>query len=325
MKCLFGIHSASCEFYPPSNSLQLVEKHKEFWKRVLKLAGKKDIFFNASAITFNIFICAIPFVLILISIIGYVLSVDEAFNEIVRYGREFFPSFTYETQNNDVFQGAVTIESLLRPLVGARQIFGIIGIIVLMFFTQGLLHSLKHVLFDTFDIKERKHPIMDVVYNFFGFSLIGTVFLFFSLAISTISLFNLSRIYLPFTDIVIELPWIYDFLNIVLPIILAFMILYVVFRFVSERKIKPKVALMAALTYTLLFEIAKFGLSTYLEYAFSTYRYFYQGYTVLILLGVWTFYTALLFVISAIMARAYKDVYLGNRPSIEENPYTAIS
>lgn len=302
-----------------------MEKHKEFWKRVLKLAGKKDIFFNASAITFNLFICAVPFVLILISIIGYVLSAEEAFNEIVRYGREFFPSFTYETQSDDVFRGAITIETLLNPLIGARRIFGIVGIIVLLFFTQGLLHSLKHVLFDTFDIKERKHPVMDVVYNFFGFSLIGTVFLIFSLAISTVSLFNLSQIKIPFTEIVIELPWIYDFLNFVLPIVLAFFVLYVVFRFVSERKIAPKVAMIAAFTYTILFELAKYGVSMYLDYAFSTYRYFYQGYTVLIILAVWTFYTALLFVVSAIIGRAYRDIYMVNKPSIEENPYTAIS
>lgn len=307
------------------NKELVLDKQKEFWKRALKLAGKKDIFFNASAITFNLFICSIPIILILISIIGYVLSVDEAFNEIVRYGREFFPSFTYETQQDDVFRGAITIETFLRPLVGARKVFGIIGIIVLIFFTQGLLHSLKHVLFDTFDIKERKHPVIDLIYNFFGFTLIGIVFLFFSLAISTISLFNLSQIDVPFTDIVIELPWIYDFLNLVLPIFLAFLVIYVVFRFVSERKISPKIALMATVTYTVLFEVAKFGLSMYLEYAFATYRYFYQGYTILILLGVWTFYTALLFVVSAIMARAYQDIYVDDIPAVQENPYTAIS
>ena len=302
-----------------------MQKQKEFWKRVLKLAGKKDIFFNASAITFNLFICAVPFVLILISIIGYLLTAEEAFNEIVRYGREFFPSFTYESQSSDIFRGAITIETLLEPLIGARQIFGIIGIVVLLFFTQGLLHSLKHVLFDTFDIKERKHPIMEVISNFFGFSLIGIVFLFFSLAVSTISLFNLSKIDIPFTNMVIELPWIYDFLNFVLPIVLAFFVLYIVYRFVSERKVKPKVALFAASVYTILFEVAKYGVSMYLEYAFSTYRYFYQGYTVLIILALWTFYTALLFVLSAIIARAYKEVYLSKKPSIEENPYTAIS
>ncbi|WP_020402688.1 YihY/virulence factor BrkB family protein [Gracilimonas tropica] len=302
-----------------------MDKQKQFWKRVLKLASKKDIFFNASAITFNLFICAVPFVLILISIIGYLLSAEEAFNEIVRYGREFFPSFTYETQSDDVFRGAITIETLLEPLIGARRIFGIVGIVVLLFFTQGLLHSLKHVLFDVFDIKERKHPIMDVIYNFFGFSVIGIVFLTFSLAVSTISLFNLSQIDIPFTDMVIELPWIYDFLNFLLPIFLAFFVVYVVFRFVSERKIKPRIALIAAGVYTILFEIAKYGVSMYMEYAFATYRYFYQGYTVLIILTVWTFYTALLFVLSGMIARAYKDIYLMDRPSIEENPYTAIS
>ncbi|HBQ60233.1 MAG TPA: hypothetical protein DD671_11590, partial [Balneolaceae bacterium] len=151
------------------------------------------------------------------------------------------------------------------------------------------------------------------------------MFLFFSLAISTISLFDLSEIDIPFTEMVIELPWIYDFLNFVLPIILAFFVVYVVYRFVSERKIKPRIALMAAGVYTILFELAKYGVSMYLEYAFATYRYFYQGYTVLIILAVWTFYTALLFVLSGMIARAYKDVYLIDRPSIQENPYTAIS
>lgn len=302
-----------------------MQRHKEFWKRALTLAGKKDIFFNASAVTFNLLICAIPFVLILISIIGYVLSIDEAFNEIVRYGREFFPSFTYESENNDIFRGAITIESLLRPLVGARQVFGIAGIVILIFFTQGLLHTVKHVLFEVFDIKERKHPIMDAIYNFIGFSLIGALFVFFSLAISFISLFNLSEFQIPFTAIVIELPWIYDFLNLILPIFLAFFIQYVIFRFVSERKIKPMVAFMAAITYTVLFEIAKFGLSKYLVYAFATYKYFYQGYTVLVMLFFWTFYSALLFVVSAVLARAYDDTFVANKPSVEENPYTAIS
>lgn len=297
---------------------------KRYWKRVYQLAGEKDIFFNASAITFNLFICSIPFILILISVIGYVLSIDEAFEAIVRYGHEFFPSFVYESQNNDVF-GAITFESLLKPLIGARRIFGIAGIIILIFFTQGLLHSLKHVLFDIFDVKERKHLIMDAVYNVIGFGLIGTVFLFFSLSISFISLFNLSELHIPFTEIVIQLPWIYDFLNLVLPVFLAFFVQYIVFRFLSERKIKARVALMAAITYTVLFEIAKFGLSKYLVYALASYQYFYQGYTILIVFCLWTFYTALLFVVTAIFARAYKDVYTANEPQIEENPYTAIS
>lgn len=249
---------------------------------------------------------------------------DEAFNELVRYGQELFPSFSYDPQTSDVIKGPGTIENLLDPLIGARAVFGIAGIVILLFFTQGLIHALKHVLFDSFDIQERKHPIMDAIYNFLAFGLLGTVFLFFSLSVGLVSLVP-SNFNVPFTDLVIELPWIYDLLNIILPIVLTFFIQYVVFRFISERKIRPQVALMGAATYTLLFEIARFGLSAYLEYAFSAYRYFYQGYTILVIISIWIFYSALLFVISTLLARAYQDIYVSHRPTVEENPYNAIS
>lgn len=316
-----------------------MQKAKDYWNRVKEVASKKDIFFNASAITFNLFICAIPFVLILISIIGYVLSYDEAFDEIVRYGEELLPQFTYEsTPNdivtngapvestpNDVVTGSDTIESIITPLIGARQVFGIVGLIILLFFTQGLFHSVKHVIFNIFDIEERKHPLMEVIYNFFAFGILGTVFLFFSLSISMISLLDFGEIAVPFTDIVIRLSWIYELIDLILPVIFTFLLQFVIFRYISERKIPVRVALMGAITYTLMFETAKFIVSFYLGYAFSAYQYFYQGYAVLVVIGIWTFYSAILFVVAVIMAKAYKDVYCKPDTPIETNPYTALS
>lgn len=301
-----------------------MQKYKNFWRLIVDLIIKKDVFFNASAITFNLFICAIPFTLLLISIIGYVLSYDEAFNEILRYGRELFPSFTYESQSGDVFRGAITIETLLNPLIGARRIFGIIGIIVLIFFSQGLFHTLKHVVFDIFEIEDRRHPILEMIYNFFTFGLVGSVFIFFSLAISLVSLFSIKQVGLPYTDLTIELGWIFEFLNIIIPIIFTLFLFYTIFRYISEKRMQPKVAMLGSVVYTLLFEIAKYGVGIYLDYAFSAYRHFYQGYTVLVIIGVWAFYSALLFVISTIIARAYQKIFLeGESPT--ENPYTIIS
>ncbi|MEO1023126.1 MAG: YihY/virulence factor BrkB family protein [Bacteroidota bacterium] len=296
-----------------------------FWKRTFVLMGKKDLFFNASAITFNLILCSIPFTLIMISIIGYVLSVDQAFDEIVRYGQEFFPNFSFEFNNKDIFRGEDTIHSLLNPLIGARRIVGITGFIILMFFTQGLIHSLKHVMFDAFEIEDRKHPVMDAVYNFLAFGVLGSVFLFFSLVIFTLDFFDFSEIAIPYTDIVIRLGWVYRVLDIVLPIALMFLVQYAIFRFVSERKLSPKVALFGAFAYTVLFEIAKFIVSNYMEVAFSAYRNFYQGYALLIVIAAWTFYCSLLFVLAAVMARAYKEVVLPETQSVTENPYTEIS
>ncbi|WP_234570786.1 YihY/virulence factor BrkB family protein [Rhodohalobacter sp. 614A] len=300
-------------------------KFKRFWKLVGELSMKKDVFFNASAITFNLFTCAVPFTLIIISILGYILSIDAAFSELVRYGRELLPQFSFETQSGDVFEGAVTIEALIQPLVGARQIFGIAGIIILMFFAQGLFHTLKHVLFEVFDIKDRKSAVMELVYNFFAFGVVGGVFIFFTMAVSFISLFSFDDYAIPYTEIVIEFGWISDWLTGIVPILFTFVLFYVIYRYISERRMNAKVAFVAALLYTLLFELAKSGVSIYLEYAFTAYRFYYQGYAALLIIGLWAFYTAALFVITSIMARAFQEVYLEQAPAIEKNPYTAIS
>lgn len=301
-----------------------MQKYKDFWRLIVTLVKKKDIFFNASAITFNLFICAIPFILLMISIIGYILSYETAFEEILRYGRELFPSFTYESRSEDIFRGAVTLETLLNPLIGARRLFGIVGLIILVFFAQGFFHTLKHVVFDIFEIEDRRHPILEMVYNFFTFGLVGGVFLFFSLAISLLSLISFSQLSLPYTDLVIELNWIFELLNFVIPILFTFFLFYIIFRYISEKHMKPRVALLASAVYTILFEVAKTGVGYYLDYALGAYRYFYQGYTILVIIGVWAFYSAALFVITTIIARAYQKVFL-EEESIPENPYTMIS
>src|SRR6056297_1972190 len=300
-------------------------KFKNYWKLVGRLAMHKNVFFSASAITFNLFLCAIPFTLILISLLGYILSIEAAFEEVVRYARELFPAFTYETRGEDIIEGVVTIEQLIMPLVEARRIFGIIGLIILAFFSQGLLHSLKHVLFDVFDIEDRQHPVMEIVYNFFTFGIVGGVFLFFTIAISLISLYPVDSIAIPFTETVIELGWLTEFLTRLIPALFTPLLFYVIFMYISEKRISRKVSFLAAVTYTILFETAKYGVGLYLGYAFTTYRYYYQGYTIPVIIGVWVFYSAVLFVITAAMARAYQDVYEEERPSIETNPYTAIS
>ena len=301
-----------------------MQKYKDFWRLIVTLVKKKDVFFSASAITFNLFICAIPFILLMISIIGYILSFDAAFNEILRYGRELFPSFTYESRSGDIFRGAVTLETLLNPLIGARRIFGIIGTIILVFFSQGFFHTLKHVVFDIFEIEDRRHPILEMVYNFFTFGLVGGVFLFFSLAISLVSLVSIDQFSLPYVDMVVKLTWIYDLLNLLIPILFTLILFYIIFRFISEKRMRPKVALLAASVYTLLFEVAKLGVGYYLQYAMGSYRYFYQGYTILVIIGVWAFYSAALFVFTTIIARSYQETFLERKKELE-NPYTTIS
>ena len=282
---------------------------RAYWSRVIELVKQVDVIFNASAVTFNLFICAIPFTLILISIIGYVLSIDAAYTELVRYGTELLPDITYEQTNSVTLESERIVQTLLAPLIQGRNVLGITGIIIMLFFTQSLFHSLKLVLFNVFDIQKRSHPLKSILANFLGLGLLGTVFLFFSLLVSFVSLFELRTIAVPLTEIVIELPWVYEVLDILLPLLFTYMLAFVIFRFMSEREISISDAMQGAALFTVLFESAKLLLSLYLSYAMSRYEFVYQGYTVIIVLALWVFYLSILFVLSAILLRAKIDRY----------------
>ncbi|MEC8141018.1 MAG: YhjD/YihY/BrkB family envelope integrity protein [Bacteroidota bacterium] len=280
---------------------------RSYWSRVIELIKVVNVIFNASAITFNLFICAIPFTLILISIIGYILSFDTAYTELVRYGTELLPDITYEQTNSVTVESERIVQALLTPLIQGRNVLGLTGIIIMLFFTQSLFHSLKIVLFNVFDIQNKSHPIKGLLTNFLGLGLLGTVFLFFSLLVSFVSLFELRTIAVPLTEIVIELPWIYELLDLLLPLLFTFMLSFVIFRFMSERKISIPDALQGAALFAILFESAKLLLSLYLSYAITRYEFIYQGYTVIIVLAFWVFYLSILFVVSAILLRAKID------------------
>ena len=280
---------------------------RAYWSRVIELVKQVDVIFNASAVTFNLFICAIPFTLILISIIGYVLSIDTAYMELVRYGTELLPDITYEQTNSVTLESERIVQTLLAPLIQGRNVLGITGIIIMLFFTQSLFHSLKLVLFNVFDIQKRSHPLKSILANFLGLGLLGTVFLFFSSLVSFVSLFELRTIAVPLTEIVIELPWVYEVLDMLLPLLFTYMLTFVIFRFMSEREISISDAMQGAALFTVLFESAKLLLSLYLSYAMSRYEFVYQGYTVIIVLALWVFYLSVLFVLSAILLRAKID------------------
>jgi uncharacterized BrkB/YihY/UPF0761 family membrane protein len=199
-------------------------------------------------------------------------------------------------------------------LVEKRRLFGIVGGVILMFFAQGLFATVKHVVFEIFEIRERKHPALELIYNFFTFGLVGGVFLFFSVFISILSIISLDKISLPLLNIAVEIGWIYDLINTFLPVAFSFLLFYTIFRYISEKRLEPMVAVVGSLFYTTLFEIVRFGLGTYLDYAFDAYKYLYQGYAFLVLIGIWAYYSSALFVVASIVARAYREIFYKQPP-----------
>ncbi len=261
--------------------------------------------------------------MMLVSILGYVLSYQAAFNQIVSYAHQVFPTFSYQSTQSDAMLGAVTLNSILKPLIGHRQVFGAVGIIVLIIFSMGLFHTIKHVVFEIFKIRDRKHVLMEWVHNLFTFGLIGGAMVFLAISISFFSVISVQSIHLPFTTKVLGTNWYHTFMHHVFPLLFILLLFYLLFRHISESRLKRSVAFVGAATFTILFGIAKTLISIYLNHVFFGYHLYYQGYAVIVVIGFWAFYSSALLVISTIVARSYQETFL--KKPLEENPITSIS
>jgi uncharacterized BrkB/YihY/UPF0761 family membrane protein len=58
-----------------------------------------------------------------------------------------------------------------------------------------------------------------------------------------------------------------------------------------------------------MFEVSKWAFSAYVGFALVRYENLYQGYTFVIVTGFWAFYSAVMFVISTMVTRAFQETF----------------
>ena len=274
-----------------------MNKASAFIRRLGEILADKDVFFNASAISFNLFLFSIPFTLLIGSLIGYLVSTDIMMLELTRFAKIFLPEGLYDQVGSDVVDPAILFEGLIQPLIDSRRSNLVIGVSILTFTSLGLFRTLKHVIFRYFDGIEKKHRFSDFLYAFLSFGIVGSIFVFFSYVLSLITLLSVD-----------------DALLSGITLLFTLLIFYVLYRYLGERSISRQTAMVGALMYTVLFQSARIIFGFFLTQTLSAYESVYQGYAILLILALWTFYMSIVFVISTAGARAWQDV--GEGPSL---------
>lgn len=284
-------------------------KAKSLFRRFVGLLKEKDVFFNASAISFNLFLFSIPFTLLVGSIIGYLFSLDSVMTELTRYAKEFLPAGLYEQPGSEIVDPNNLFSGLVQPLIDARRSNLLIGFAILTFTSLALFSTLKQVLFKIFDGIGKKHRFSDVLYSFLTFGIVGSIFVFFSYLVSLLVLFSTQSIDIPSIGLYIGIGWMYDLASTAVSVLFTLSVFYVLFRYLCERLIERRTALIGALVFTVLFELFRHLFGFFLSETLRTYETVYQGYSILLILTLWTFHTAILFTVSAVAARAWQDEY----------------
>ena len=237
--------------------------------------------FLAAGLAFFFLVCVIPLVLLGVSTVGFVLSTEEAAQEVVGQLARNFPVYKRE------------IAAVLLRIVHTRALSGILGTVILIIFSTPLFGASRLVLHRMLGVKVRGQYFR----NFFldaGLVLGLTLMLF---AVSSVT-----WMFQWFHDIILtpsnlSATWIYV-TTVGFSLSISTAMFYFGYRYVPRKRPSPGAALAGAWLAALLWEVAKQLFRLYIRNV-GVYDQIYGPLGVLVAFVMFVYYSAIVFVFGA--------------------------
>jgi membrane protein len=274
---------------------------RDYAKRVWDNSGEDNIFFLAGGIAFNLLLAAVPFFLLLATGLIYLLnqSPDMTSSEVIAIVDKFLPPHPDATQS--------PAGTLLTEIIKRKGTLGLYSAVGFIWFSTRLFGSLRTVLAAIFDIDADKGIIAGKIFDvkitvFSTVLLIAYTVLSAYLAIATTrGVLVLSQLGLR-NDVMGALEY---NLGQLLAFVFISAMFFSLYKFLPNRKIRWRTALIAALFTSVLLELAKFGFGSYVR-SFNPGSFYTGTVAALIVVVIWVYYAALIFILGGEVAQVYE-------------------
>ena len=257
-----------------------------FVRRVLIGAYEDDIPFLASALTFDALLAAIPFVLLMLASLGYLVQTGEdAVTDVLATLAHFLPS--ERGGSDDTFQ---TVQRLVTDIVESRAQLSVYGIPLFLWFSTRFFSGARSALNNVFDTEESRPYFVGK-----GIDLI--------LVIVTLVLIIASTL---LTVLVANYPWFGRFVASLSTFGVGVLLFFVAYTILPSRRVRWDTAVVAAAVASLGFEIAKKLYALYLaEFATIDRLISNANAIALLLLVLWIYFIACVFLLGGEVAETY--------------------
>ncbi|MCE1187775.1 MAG: YihY/virulence factor BrkB family protein [Ignavibacteria bacterium] len=289
-----------------------------YYKGIYVSLDEHHIFIFAAGLAFSLFICIIPFVLILFWILGNFLDsssvsmqIDSLIYTVIPY--EEYADFVREL-----------IFNRINELVKYKDVVGIIGLGGLLFAASGFSGSIRTVLNKIFGAKEDVNIILGKLRDF------ALIFVTMVVLVITSVLLPLLDLLKNASDVFMELkflqhPFFQKLATKVFSMSISFLLITIVFsvlyRFVPIVKIRKRSVLIGALWAAGMWEGMKQLFGYYLS-NFSTYGQIYGTYAFLVAVAFWIYYSSAVFIFGAEIGKLYNDNPLQKSNRKNKHPLT---
>lgn len=269
-----------------------LSEFRRFAALVWEKAADDNLLFLASGMTFGIFVAAIPFLLLVLSVAGFFLTsqFDAPRTEVIDWVWRLLPVASAEVRGE--------LEGLLTDASDRAGSIGIMSGLAFVWLSTRLFGALRAVLGEVFDVRNPpgvvKGKLLDVV-----MVLVSTVLLCLNIVL-TAYLRTLGTEGLEAVGLTVGL------LEWALGVAAAFLFIYLMFlfiyKFASLNRISWRTASLAALVAAVGFELLKAGFGWWIT-NYADYSSFFFTFATMVVLVLSIYYASALFVLGGEVAQ----------------------
>src|SRR4030043_285921 len=231
-------------------------------------------FFLSSGIAFNILINLLPFILLLLALVGtYLYNDQEVLHHIRAYLRNVAPTLDPKIMGS------------FMDLMQNRQIVGILGFAGLLWISTWVLGSLRIVLNIAFRVEKSPGMLQGIGVDLLMILLVGTLLLVSMILSSAVTFLQgyQGRILVAIGP---TIQWILKYL---LPFFLTYCMFVSIYKIIPNKRVHFASALQAAFFASLLWELAKHLFAWYIIHL-AGYSIFYGSLSTLVIFVFWVCY-----------------------------------
>ncbi len=250
-----------------------------------------DGIFLASGLAFDLLLCMVPLMLIIVSVLGYAFpDPDKAMAQLESVLDVLAPE-----KQKVVMDNAETI-------VANRGFLGILGFVLFFAFGSLVFGSARLVLNKVFRAEQRRGFLKGKGVDFLVMLATGLLLM---LAIATSWLLSLIRSLthaLPDLDHILRPGW--QVLGDLSGFVFTFLLFYLLYYYLPARTVTWAALVVASLTSAGLFHLSKWGFGLYVQFA-QSYAPVYGALGGLLFFFLWLYYACTVFILGAEFGWAY--------------------
>lgn len=283
--------------YRKISKVKPLETFLYYIKNLIEKFDNDHVWVLASGISFNLLICLIPFVLIILTILGIYLDSEVVNERFIRYLDSVIP-LPGQYKERAIFE----LIERTKELTSNKFVTGAIGITGLFWTVSGLFSTMRDVLNRIFRINIDVNFFIGKLKDF-GLVILSVVLFLTSMAIT--SGVQLAEDYWSavFGE-ALTLTLFQKLVPFVIGLTVTFMLFYVLYALVPHWKINYKVVLFSSLVASIFFEALKYLFAVYVL-KFANFGRIYGTYATIVISIFYIYYVSVIFVIGAELGEIY--------------------